>query len=135
MANARPAAHYLHAGGGVVIVPARVAAYLNTYAKLEQFRRDHRGQDAEVDEVLVAFLTSEKAWRSSVLGTRPAALPEPAPNCSLTTVQAANRLGITDRGVRKAIATGHLKAESVNGRWEISLEQLQHFRATRPRVA
>ncbi|WP_368665896.1 helix-turn-helix domain-containing protein [Cryobacterium sp. Y62] len=71
-----------------------------------------------------------------MLGTRPAALPDPEPHCEwLTTTQAANRLGMTDRGIRKAIATGRLQAESVDGHWRISREQLQHFRATRPRAA
>ncbi|WP_425266409.1 helix-turn-helix domain-containing protein [Cryobacterium zongtaii] len=68
-------------------------------------------------------------WRNAAIGTTKAAAPELAAHYEwLSTTQAASRLGITDRGVRSAIATGRLHAESIAGRWRISREALQHFR-------
>jgi excisionase family DNA binding protein len=49
----------------------------------------------------------------------------------LTTAQAAERAGVTDRGIRMAISRGTLPAESVAGRWQISAEALNRYRARR----
>ena len=132
MANARPAEHYIHAGGGVIVIPARVCAYLNRHAGLDAFRRTNVGIDAEVDALLVAFHVAELAWVKSATGTSSAPKPELAPNSEwLSTNDVAARLRMTDRGVRTAIATGRLQAENVAGRYRISREALSHFRAGR----
>ena len=118
--------------GPIVILDARTCAYLNRYAGLDQFRRDHRGSDSEVDKVLVAIRLAEIRWRTSVTGTQEAPAPELAASSKwLSTRQVADRLGMTDRGVRTAISQGRLQAENVVGRWRISLEQLAHFKANR----
>ncbi|WP_166789187.1 helix-turn-helix domain-containing protein [Cryobacterium sp. TmT2-59] len=134
-AQARPAEHYIHAGGGVIVVPARVCAYLNRYAGLDTFRRTNVGIDAEVDALLVAFHIAENAWLKSVTGTPTAAPPElPASSEWLSTTIVAALLGMTDRGVRTAIAAGRLQAESVAGRYRISREALNHFRQGRKQL-
>ena len=118
--------------GPVVILNARTCAYLNRYAGLDQFRRDHRGADPEVDNILLAIRLVELHWRNSATGTKEAPKPELAPSSKwLSTRQVADRIGITDRGVRTAIANGRLHAESVVGRWRISSESLAHFKANR----
>jgi excisionase family DNA binding protein len=120
------------ADGPVVMLSARVCAYLNRYAGLEEFRREHRGADAEVDAALVAIRVLELQFRNSATGTKEAAKPElDASSKWLSTSETGNRLGITDRGVRTAIADGRLQAENVAGRWRINLEQLAHFKANR----
>ena len=43
--------------------------------------------------------------------------------------QAADELGMTDRGVRTAITSGRLTAEREADRWRISRENFEHFRA------
>ena len=130
--QARPAENYIHAGGGVIVVPARVCAYLNRYAGLDTFRRTNVGIDAEVDALLVAFHIAEKAWLKSATGTPTAAAPElPTSSEWLSTTIVAARLGMTDRGVRTAITQGRLQAESVAGRYRISREALNHFRQGR----
>ena len=124
--------HYIHGAGAVIIVPARICAYLNRYAGLEQFRRDNVGIDPDVDALLIAFRVAELAWRRSVTGTTQAATPELAASSEwLSTTQAAGQLHMTDRGIRTAIAAGRLQADSVAGRWRISREALSHFRQTR----
>ena len=127
----RPAEHYVHAGGGVVIVPARIAALLNHHV-LDSFRPQVREVDAELDAVLVALAVAGRAWRSSATGTANKPTPELDPSSGwLSTTAAAIQLRMTDRGVRKAIASGYLDAESVAGRWRISREAVAHFRARR----
>jgi excisionase family DNA binding protein len=127
----RPAEHYLHAGGGVVIVPARIAALLNR-AVLDDLRISVRGTDAELDNVLTAISDAGRAWRTAVKGSATAAKPELAAQSEwLSTTGAATKLGITARGARQAITDGRLDAVQVAGRWRISREAIAHFRARR----
>ncbi|MGV3714346.1 helix-turn-helix domain-containing protein [Pseudolysinimonas sp.] len=116
--------------GGAVILPARVAAYLERYAGLNEFRIQHRGTDPQVDNALVALHSVATNWRASVTGSRTAAPAEVEPESKwLGTTAAANRLGITDRGVRLAIQEERLPATIIDGRWLIDREDLEHFRA------
>lgn len=126
----RPAEHYLHGDGAVVVVPARVCAYLNSLAGLDEFRRANRGADPEVDAVLVAIRIAEVRWREAATGTREAAKPEPATDSNqwFSTTQAAGLLKVGDRAIRKAISAGHLPAESIAGRWRINRESIEHYR-------
>jgi len=127
----RPAEHYLHAGGGVVIVPARVAALLNR-AVLDDWRPGVREVDPELDAVLTALSVAGRAWRNASTGTATPAKPELATKSEwLSTTQAATKLRITDRGARKAITDGRLDAVKVAGRWRVSREALAHFQARR----
>jgi excisionase family DNA binding protein len=129
----RPPEHLVHGiDGPVVVVSARVCAYLNRYAGLNRFRVDHRGDDTEVDAALFAFRIAELRWREAVTGTKMAAKPELSASSQwLSTTQAAGITGTTDRGIRKAIASGHLKAENVAGRWRIDRENLTHYQTAR----
>ncbi|MDP9442939.1 MAG: helix-turn-helix domain-containing protein [Actinomycetota bacterium] len=128
----RPAEHYVHGHGEVVVVPARVAAWLTRYAGLERLRAEVRGADAEVDSVLVALALAAFAWRSSATGSGLASAPEVAAPCAwMSTTQAARLLGITDRGVRLAIAAERLPAQWVDGRWRVAREDVEHYRAAR----
>lgn len=136
----RPASALVHGVDGdgrpqaCVMVYGRVAAYLERYAELDRFRREHRGEDAEVDQALMALHQVALSWRGSATGTRDAAPAEPPAASSqwLTCTQAAGILGIGDRAVRKAIQQHQLRATSVDGRWQISIEDLAHYRALRP---
>lgn len=131
----RPPAAYVHGDGSVVVVPARVAAWLQRHAGLRSLRTECRGVDREVDAVLVALAVAAAAWsgqfNGSGSGTVHAGQPEPAPVSTLTTAQAATLLGCTDRAVRKAIAAGRLHAVDDGGRWRIAREDLEHYRAGR----
>jgi excisionase family DNA binding protein len=128
----RPPEHYVHAGGEVVVVPARVAAWLGRHAQLDRLRTQIRGADAEVDSVLVALAVAGAYWRTSATGS--ACAPEAevgALSPWVSTTQAADLLGIGSRAVRLAIAETRLPAERVDGRWRIAREDIEHYRAAR----
>jgi len=130
--STRPAAHYIHGGGEVIVVPARVCAFLNRYAGLAQFRETYRGGDPQVDEVLTAFRVAELTWQRSATGTEQAAKPELDATLEwLSTTQVAERLRLTDRAIRKAITEGRLHADNIAGRWRISRESFEHYKAAR----
>ncbi|MCA1709456.1 MAG: hypothetical protein LC808_41710 [Actinobacteria bacterium] len=51
-----PAEHLVHGlDAPVVLVSGRVAAWLLSRARLDQYHRTHRGDDAEVDQTLLAL--------------------------------------------------------------------------------
>lgn len=117
------------ADGPEVLVSGRVAAYLLRHAGLDQWRREHRGEDPEVDNTLVALTVVALKWRGSATGTQQAARPELNPQSEwLSTSQAATQLGITDAGVRKAIRERRLDANQIGRSYRINLEQLAHFK-------
>lgn len=128
-----PAEHLvIGARGPEVRISGRVAAFLNHYARLDDFRRDNRGRDQELDAALVALHLAADEWRrqatSTATGTTPAVEPEPAtPSETMSTSTAAARLHITERAVRKAIDSGRLNASKVDGRWRIHRDDLTHY--------
>jgi excisionase family DNA binding protein len=118
---------YVHAGGQVVIVPARVAAWLDSHG-LNKFRIQYRGVDPEIDAVLVGLRIAALAWRGTATGTVDAPKPILSPEW-LSTSEAADLAGLTSRGIRKAITDHRLEATKVGHCWRISRENLEHYRA------
>lgn len=118
MAPPRPAEHLVHGmNGPVVVVGGRVAAWLLSRAGLNEYHRGHRGDDPEVDQVLVALKLAAAAWLERNVGTdhgtRAADRPpqdSPSPRW-LNTTTTARVLGITTRAVVKAISAGRLPAQ------------------------
>lgn len=131
----RSPAAYVHGDGAVVVVPARVAAWLERYADLRALRTAQRGADPEVDGVLVALGVAAASWRQqrvgSVCGTDLAPAAEPVASSALTAEQAGQLLGIGARAVRKAAAEGRLRAVRHGGAWHIEREDVEHYRAVR----
>jgi Helix-turn-helix domain len=133
-----PAEHLIHGlDAPVVLVSGRVAAWLLSRAGLDEYHRSHRGDDPEVDQVLVALKLAAIAWRerktSTDHGTREAGAPPhvaPSPKW-FTTAAAARVLGITARAVIKAISVGRLPAVWSAGRWWIDPDDVEHYRAQR----
>lgn len=130
------AAEQMTFGGGrgpVVIVSARVADYLNRHAGLGLYRKTHRGHDPEVDAALLALAVVGGAWSGTGTGTSVAAPAEPVRrSTSLGSAEAAARLGITSRAVRRAIAEDRLKATRIGNAWRINTADIEHYRARRP---
>jgi len=111
--------------GGIVIVPARLAALLVLRFNLAEYYRDHRGRDPELDELLIALGRAglaHRGHRTTDPGTTGDQAAEQAAGSThgLSTVQAARQLGITDRAVRLAIARHRLPADTVGGRWVLN---------------
>ena len=130
---ARPPAAYVHGvHAPVVIVPARIAAWLERHASLNEVRIRSRGADPEVDAVLAALRLAALTWRTAVTGSTNAPEPELPPQSKYySTSEAAERLGITDRAVRLAIAQNRLNATNLHGRWRITPEDIAHFKAAK----
>lgn len=123
----RPPTAYIHGGPvPVVIMPARVSAWLERHADLNRIRVENRGNDPEVDSVLVALRLAALAWRTSTTGSSQAAEPEELP-ALMSTAQVADHLDVTDRAVRHAIKEGRLKAHRDGSRWKVAIEDLIHY--------
>jgi excisionase family DNA binding protein len=129
----RPPAAYIHGvAGPCVILPARIAAWLESHAEINQIRLEARGVDPEVDAVLNAIRVAAMAWRTSATGTPHAAEPEEmSESLWMSTTTAADKLDMTDRGIRQAIRENRLRATNVSGRWRINEEDLEHYRTAR----
>lgn len=126
------AAYLVGVQGAAAVVPGRVAAWLERHGHLNELRARARGGDPEIDAALVALRIAALTWRASATGTEDAPEPEVGPRSEwLSTTTAAGHLGITDRAVRLAISQGRLPAEQVDGRWRISREDTEHYRAAR----
>lgn len=133
----RRRSNILRVGQDSVVVPARVAHLLEQQLDLAALRVRLRGLDPEASGVLEDIHLVALEWSSALAGTRAAELPEPAEESVskeanwMSTTQAAGRLGMTDRGVRKAIREGRLNAHLVDERYRITFADLEHFRARR----
>lgn len=134
MGEVKPPSAYLHGEGPacIVIVPARVAAWIASRTELRGARISARGDDPEVYAVLAALHRAALTWRTSATGSPTPPPPEvTTPSKWMSTSQAAQRLGVTDRAIRNAISSGRLPAQSVDGRWRITREDIEHYRAAR----
>jgi len=134
VSHARPPGGYRFGEGrdSVVVVPARVAAWLIRHTDLAKVRIAARGTDPELYAVLHDVYTAALGWRASATaGSIPTATAEVEPPSSISTTQAAGLLGVTDRAIRMAITTGRLPAERDGNRWRIDREDFEHYRATR----
>ena len=132
----RPPAAYVHGiDGPVAIISGRIAARIAPL--LHDFRTQQRGADPDLDAQLIALATAAAAWRAEHFGTSgdgstPAETAETVPSSApMDTHTAAIRLGVTERAVRHACASGRIDAELVAGRWHITAEALAHYRAAR----
>jgi hypothetical protein len=114
------------------MVPGNIAAWIDRAARLENLARSVHGNHKELDAVLEALLFAAREWRRSEVGTEPTPPREPAALLPwLTSTEAAIQLGMTKRGVIKALAGGRLDGQLTDGRWRVSREGLAHFRASR----
>jgi excisionase family DNA binding protein len=126
-----PPEAYVHGiDGAVAVVPARVAAWMDARFHLGQVRQAVRGFDPEVDAALLGLHLAAMTWPASDHGSEQGKCAEVEPPCTwVGTRQAADRLNITERAVRQAIATKRLPAEQVDGRWRITRDDVEHYRA------
>jgi len=132
----RPWPAYLH--GDVVVIPAKVAAFLLTHADLARLRVRARGDDPVTDAVLVALTVAGNRWRTRTSATSASGGSEvdsqaemTTPSEVMTTTDAARLLGRTSRAVRLALEQGRLAGEQVDGRWRITIDDLDAYRRSR----
>ncbi|MCC8909463.1 helix-turn-helix domain-containing protein [Curtobacterium sp. GD1] len=118
--------------GPEAVVSGRAAAWLLRYAGLNEYHLDHRGEDAEIDQTLIALKVAAFAWRDTATGTPDAPKAELKTQSEwLSTKQAADALAMTDRAIRKAIRENRLQATTIGRAYRINREQLAHFKARR----
>ena len=116
---------------GAVVVPPRIAHWLEQKAGVTADRRIAlRGTDAEAYEVLAALrlaALSHDSARADIgpKGVAGQASPQELEEQWITTLDAAQELGIDARTIRKWIATGRLQARRHGGRWLIRRNDLQ----------
>lgn len=133
----RPPEAFIHGvDGPVVVVPGRVASVLLRTTTLGRYAAERRSDDPEVDAVLVALRVAAMAWRAQAggSGSGPSLSVIDGGGASsgqLTTAQAAQRLGIAERSVRRAIQAGRLPATLLGSRWVLDPEDVEHYRARR----
>lgn len=110
---------------GAVIVPPRIASWLEERAGLTSDRRARlRDTDPAAYEVLMALHAVALDHRSGT-GTNlaPAQPVRQESETWLTTIEAASLFGVTDRAIRKWCAKGRLPATRHGDRWLINRSQ------------
>ncbi|TFC84858.1 helix-turn-helix domain-containing protein [Cryobacterium sp. TMT4-31] len=127
----REASGYIAGENGlVVLIPPRAAVMLLRSGALDAILSRYP-TDTEVFNSISALRHVATLYSSApgtALGTTFGAMPEPERTLIyLSTTEAAERARVTDRGIRKAISRGTLKAERVGNRWQISTEELQQY--------
>jgi excisionase family DNA binding protein len=134
----RPVDAFVHGiDGPCVVVPGRVAAWLLAHTDLPEQRMQQRAEP-DIYPVLLALTKVGNLWRSrtsatsAATGSAVAPEPEVAPALVvMSTSQAAEVLGLTDRAIRLACTEGRLLATHTAGRWQISRADLDTYRANR----
>ncbi|WP_043618748.1 helix-turn-helix domain-containing protein [Nonomuraea candida] len=123
--------------GPAVVISARACAWLDKYADLRQLRTRYAALvDDEITQTLLHMGVLAADWHnrhgaSPANGTAVADTTRQPPPLELTTQQAADLIGISPSGIRKAINRGQLDATRSNGRWTISRADAEMYR-TRP---
>lgn len=115
----------------VTQVPADVGLVLLARAGLDGYRRAHRGDNPRVDAVLVEMTTAAIRWRELMTNSGQDRAPstDTAGSSSplLTTTQAAQRAGVSDRTIRRAITAGHLPATRVGRAYLVSRADIDAY--------
>jgi excisionase family DNA binding protein len=120
--------------GPVVVLGARVCAWLVRRLDLDSVRTAVRGIDPEVDAALMAISVASLAWRTRngcAPATEMAHRPQPDASSELTPSEAAARVGVSPQAIRKACATGRLPARRIGGRWVIAADDFELWKTRR----
>lgn len=123
--------------GVVLVLSAETAYYLEHFCEITRLRVRMRGRNPKVGQELLDL-------RQAAMSFDPRALPSAAETEAgfsetvaesdqwLTPLEAADQLDLTDRRVRQMCDSGEIAgAEKVGGRWRISREGLDDYKAAR----
>jgi excisionase family DNA binding protein len=133
--------YLLQPGQTYVMVPARIAALVESRTDISALRVRTRGVDPEATAVLEDHRVAALSWTAN--GTRPSEFPEvetdddksrkPATESDwLSARQAGDLANVTRQAITKAAGAGRLHGTKVDGRWRISRADLEHWKASRP---
>lgn len=123
----------------MVLVPARVAFLLGRHGKFDELRIQVRGQDREVDEVLLDWHTVVLRYRDreSACGSTSSVAEQPqvvgtSERCQpLSSRQVADAAGTTVAAVTLAVRERRLVGSKVGCRWLFEREDVDAWIATR----
>lgn len=120
--------------GSAVVISAETAYYLERICKVAALRQRLRdGRHPLVSQELLDLRTVAMSFDPASLPADAAVGSDPAEVATewLSVAEAADLLGMGQRGVRLACQQDRLDAEQVGGRWQISREAVHNFRAAR----
>lgn len=135
----RPAEFSVHVGP-IAVLDGRVCAALSRLLNLDKLRAQIRGQDAGLDQALLAIRLAALKYDgdSSATGSKPAPVAEVVSpsaqqqNSTFSTTTAAGIAGVSDRAIRQAIDDKRLTAtKNDSGHYRITREALAAFIAQR----
>lgn len=109
-----------------VLIPVRVCAFLDAHLPLTELRGRTRGDDPEIDQVLLDLRRAAMAYTGRGTATTDATPARPAMHW-LTPTQAAARLGVAPDTVRRGIREHRLPAEKHDGHWRIPSTALDTY--------
>jgi excisionase family DNA binding protein len=110
----------------VAVIPADVAVVLLARAGLDSYRRAHRGENPRVDQALIELTTVALRYRTMADRgqSRAPGADSGSPSRFMSTTQAADRLRVSTRTVRRAITAGTLPAVRVGNAWLIDRDDV-----------
>jgi excisionase family DNA binding protein len=133
----RPAEHLVHRGA-VAVIDGRICHMLSKLVGLDKLRAQVRGQDAQLDQTLLAIRLAGIAYdESASAGTIAAPQGEPVPQShsqlhnTLSTAEAAALLHMTRRAVSSECKQKRLPSTLVGGRYRITRNDLTAYMAHR----
>ena len=113
-------------GGHAVMLTPTVVAFLCRHTNAEIVAQQIQGRNPEIDAAMVAMRRVERAFgRPQPDQKRADPADREAQSGTCSTRQAAARLGVTERAVRRWCTTGQLPATQIDGRWRIPTHQLK----------
>ena len=124
-----------------MVVPARVALVLERAFDFNKLRVRLRGQDPEIDDVLLGlhtaaagFVNRQTEAVASDCGSTVAPSSEvPSGSTLMTASQVADVAGCTERAVTLAATTGRLDGLKLAGRWMFRVDEAAAWVATKPK--
>jgi len=126
-----------------VVVPARVATLLTRLLELDRRRVAWRGQDREVDEVLLAWHEVVLAYRTTVVtrtcdktasdDDKPSQVG--ASSATRGSAAVARLAGVTTAAVTLAARKGQLDGERIDGQWRFTTDAVAAWLASRKQAA
>jgi excisionase family DNA binding protein len=131
----RRSSYLFRAGEGWVIIPPRIAKLIEARTTIKALRLQLRGVDPEATAVLEDLHAAALSWRGfpeteTVIDSE----RKPAADSTwLSSGKAAATANVSRQAIGNAIRQKRLPAAKINGRYKISRQDLDQWRATRPR--
>ena len=121
-------------GGPAVVISAETALLLERFCKVTELRVRLRGRNPRVAQELLDLRHVAMQYEEPALPEAEVGFAEVAAELDqrlMSVAEVADLLGLTDRAVRLACSQERLEAQQVGGRWRITREAYEEYRAAR----